>query len=71
MALYKKSTHLNIFIKLLYDEIAMFLKISDHENSLAVQWLGVSTFTVKGLGSIPSGELGFYKSHGMAKKYKI
>ena len=40
----------------------MFLKINDHENSLAVQWLGVSTFTVKGLGLIPSQGTGILQA---------
>ena len=39
-------------------------------NSLAVQWLGLRTFTAEGSGSIPGRELRSYKLHGVAKKIK-
>ena len=39
-------------------------------NSLAVQWLGLHTFTAEGLGSIPGQELRSHRPCGMAEKKK-
>ena len=38
------------------------------ENSLVVQWSGLSAFTVKGVGSVLVGKLRSYKLHSAAKK---
>ena len=39
-------------------------------NSLAVQWLGLCTFTAEGRGSVPGGELRCPKPRSMAEKKK-
>lgn len=40
------------------------------ENALVIQWLGLHTFTVEGMGSIPAlaGELGSCKPRGVVRK---
>ena len=46
------------------------LKKSASENSLVVQWLGLSAFTAEGPGSIPGRELRSRKPRSVAKKKK-